>query len=216
MIRRIGLLTLALSLCAGPAVAQKVLLSGRPGPTGPLARFYMDVGLVSGTVVPAAARREGTGNRGFGLMLGLGLEFRSVVSLGVQATGQLFHDDSSFSQSTTGGTRSSSVGVFDVAAQAGLRLLSIPLSSAHQSRLVLGVGGGWSGFFGHRTIPNCVDCTEESLHFKSGGFVGPTIGIRTARGGARGRATEFIGSARLYGGGAEAKDMFVLMGRMFF
>jgi len=100
--------------CADPAAAQKVLVGGRAS-IGPPARFYLDVAVVSGTMVPAAARREGTGNRGIGLLLGVGIEFRSVVALGFQATVQVFHDDSSFSQSSTEGTRSSAAGVFDVA-----------------------------------------------------------------------------------------------------
>jgi hypothetical protein len=200
---------------ASSALAQGKVFrpAGSPPPSEPLRiHLFAELGFATVGLDPGAAGREGIGSRASGFFLGGGARY-GILSLGAGFSGLFAHDDSSFSESTTGGERSSSLMVFDYAIQAELRLL--PLRGAYPAA-ELSVRGGIGGFGGSRSIDNCVDCTSEKIHLAGGPFVAPTVAIRiigrgTARGRMDPRAGYLVVSYRYYTQGSEGDHLLLIL-----
>jgi len=90
------------------------------------------------------------------------------ILLGLDFAFEAFSDKEKFSQATTGGQRSSRVGMLYGSVAAGL--VSPPLS---RFELALSVGSDWVA--GKRSIENCVDCHSEDLDLHGGLFLEPLI-----------------------------------------
>lgn len=119
---------------------------------------------------------RGIGSRGWGFEMGGGVSYAWLLG-GIDFGINAFKDDSSFTQSTTGGSRESSTSALFGSVFTGLVAPHIPLTPSGSARLRVGALLGYSGWSGNRGIGQCVNCSSESLEMHAGQFVEPFIVI---------------------------------------
>ena len=157
--------------------------------------LFGDLGLLTGSVDSAVARREGIGTRGWGGNLGFGVRVSDIGRVGVEASAQYISDKNAFTQLTTGGTFRSTTTLYDISPYAGLRA---PLGNVRA-----GANVGYSLIFGTRTIQDCINCFSEGLNVDGGLYVEPAVAF------GRPDSLQFGASYRVYLGG-DAKNMIML------
>jgi len=139
---------------------------------------FVSLGLGVTSIKSSAAARIQTGGSGFTFGLGAGLTFFNVFDLGVGADLIWLRDDNPFTNSTTGGDRSSSVWPLTYYAQAGL-CVPVPIrnESGHFPVWVACYGGVF-GVSVERSIAECIDCDVEKLSLAGGHYLRPEIRLR--------------------------------------
>jgi hypothetical protein len=179
---------------------------GQQNPTKAKGSYGAFVGLDLATTAldPAASAAQGLGTRAWGMRLFLAGSWKNVLLLGVDGTFLTPHDDSSFTNSTTGGEKRSHAYAYSFSIFGGVRTMGLGKGTPRAMAVWLGVLGGWSRLDGGRSIANCIDCDSESLKFKGGGFVEPflEIGRRAGRGKVK------VGYRAYVGGNATVEDTF--------
>jgi len=193
------------------SVAQTKAPNSVPVPSRPVTLF-LEAGLVTTALDAGVARRQGMGERGFGLAVGFGLESRAGFAFSAVVSAMGFRDDSAFSQSTTGGTKTSGVSIIEYGARVGTRGVSARLGGARAWRLRAGLGAGYVAYQGGRSISNCVNCSSEDLRVAGGVFVEPAVGV-SWQGGQRESVVTV--AVRRYSGGAEARSGVLVTYRMY-
>ena len=136
--------------------------------------WFMNGALISSGVVSGTANREGIGSRGFGFLAGGGAHIQEMIVAGAEVGFQFVHDKASFGQSTTGGYRTSTTGIWDLAGFMGVRAPSAKVGSQGW-RVTGGVNVGLSGVGGRRSIDNCIDCDSQGLEIGGGVYVEPVV-----------------------------------------
>jgi hypothetical protein len=117
----------------------------------------------------------GVGSRGWGLGLNAAATAGGILMGGVDVGFAGVGDDSSFTNSTTGGTKESSTSTYFASAYAGLKTPIFALNAARTRRAVLGATVGYSSWSGGRSIANCVNCDEEDVQIRGGTYVEPFV-----------------------------------------
>ncbi|MEA3247798.1 MAG: hypothetical protein U9Q74_16735 [Gemmatimonadota bacterium] len=123
---------------------------------------------------------RGIGSRGWGFDIGGGATYRRLI-VGADVGLNSFHDDSSFSESTTGGTRSSSTSALYGSLFVGALSPALRTSPRGEGGVVAGVITGVSGWSADRSIASCVNCRSDALDVKAGGFVEPFVVVGVVR-----------------------------------
>ena len=176
-IRAALVVLLALAL---PARSQDVSpkQEGKP----PIRIIFMGA-LGAGTVKASAADRLRTGNGGLLFDLGVGAQFFNIVDIGVGAGLLWLADHDQFTNSTTGGERSSSVWPIFYYAQTGLQV-PVPIRNRAGSFPVwLAFHVGSMGVSADRSIAYCSDCDVEKLSMKGAKYYyRPEIRLQIAPG----------------------------------
>jgi hypothetical protein len=153
---------------------------------------------------PASSAAQGLGTRAWGMRLFLAGSWKNVLLLGVDGTFLSPHDDSSFTNSTTGGEKRSQAYAYSFSVFGGVRTIGLGKGTPKAIAVWLGVLGGWSTFDGGRSIDSCVGCDSESLKFRGGGFVEPFLEIGRRAGSGKVK----IGYRTYVGGDASVEDTF--------
>jgi hypothetical protein len=169
----------------------------------PLRTFFADFAFASAGVELAQAQATGIGTRGYGILFGGGVWVKDVVVGGVAASFHFISDKAPFGQSTTGGYKTSTTGIYDVAVYGGARIPSFKVGT-NAWRLTAGVNAGLSFFNGRRSISNCVDCDEETLDINGGPYFEPIVTVFRRRG------MEISGSYRIYQKKSDVRNMLVI------
>jgi hypothetical protein len=120
---------------------------------------------------------SGVGSRGWGLAFNVAATAGGILMGGADIGFAGVGDDSSFTNSTTGGTRESSTSTFFASAYAGLKTPIFALNAARTRRAVLGATVGYSSWSGKRSISSCVNCDEEDVRIRGGTYVEPFVVI---------------------------------------
>ncbi len=165
--------------------------------------WFGNFAFVSSGVDPGAAKREGIGARGFGFLFDGGAHLQEMIVVGGELGFQFVSDKASFGNSTTGGYKTSTTGIWDLAGYVGVRAPSAAVGS--QGWRVTGgvnVGVGIAG--GRRSIDNCIDCDEETLHLDGGVYFEPIVTFFK-----RGRTSCGV-SYRVYREPSDVRNMFVV------
>jgi hypothetical protein len=163
----------------------------REGP--PPIRIIFMGGLGAGTVKAAAADRMRTGKGGFLFDLGVGAQFFNIVDIGIGAGMLWLADHDEFTNSTTGGERSSSVWPLFYYAQTGLQV-PVPIRNRGGDFPVwLAFHVGSMGVSVNRSISSCTNCDVEKLSMKGAKFYyRPEVRLQIARGVHMGLAYTFF------------------------
>ena len=195
------------ALAVPPTHAQRSAAAGNDGYRG-----FMDLSLITTSITSTTAEVQGMGARGWGLELGGGFFVKRFFLAGVQFMGQFAGDKKEFSNNTTGGTRSSSVGFFDVSLFAGLHSPGIALGEKWQLRLGVNLGKSWAT--GVRSIDNCSNCDREGLKIRGGVYYEPTVTFLVGTVGD-GRDGGLFFSVRSYGAESDMRSAVLVGFRMF-
>jgi hypothetical protein len=134
--------------------------------------FSFGIALTSMAIVPAAANGASVHNQTVGLQLDAGYLFKHLFYVGADIGPQMLSDHASFTQTTTGGDKSSTASVMYFSAMAGPRTPEFGLGRWQGSFTLL---GGVSATSGKRSIDNCVDCSSSTIKIPGGAFVQPTL-----------------------------------------
>jgi hypothetical protein len=153
---------------------------------------FIEMGLISTTLDAERAHEQGMGSWGGGLELGGGLHVGQMLLAGVQVGGQFTRDRDPFWNDTTGGEMKSSVMFLDASAFVGVQTPGLKI--APHRLLRVGVNYGITTASATRSIDNCIDCDTESMHFKGGTYIEPSISV----GGTERGSGMVVVSARIY------------------
>jgi len=148
----------------------------------PPVEFIFTGGLGVTTLKSAAANRIQTGSGGFSFDLGGGVRFFNIFDIGVGAGICWLKDNNPFTNSTTGGERSSSVWPLLYYAQGGLQV-PLPIRAGSGAFPVwIAFHAGTMGVSAKRSISNCTNCDEEKLSLRGGTFYTPEIRLQLESG----------------------------------
>lgn len=178
--RSAGAVALVLLALAIPARSQDVPAQREGVP--PIRIIFMG-GLGAGSIKASAADRMRTGGGGFLFDLGVGAQFFNVLDIGVGVGMLWLADHDEFTNSTTGGERSSSVWPIFYYAQTGLQL-PVPIRNQNREFPVwLAFHAGSMGVSADRSISYCTGCDVEKLSMKGARFYyRPEIRLQIAHG----------------------------------
>jgi hypothetical protein len=158
---------LALLALAMPLRSQDVPPEREGAP--PIRIIFMG-GIGAGSVKASAADRMRTGEGGFLFDLGVAAQFFRVLDIGIGGGMLWLADHDEFTNSTTGGERSSSVWPIFYYAQTGLQL-PVPIRSRNRDFPVwLAFHVGSMGVSADRSIAYCTGCDVEKLSMKGARF----------------------------------------------
>jgi hypothetical protein len=164
------------------AVSSPAQEPGKRAAKNPPVEFIFTGGLGVTTLKSAAADHIQTGSGGLSFDLGGGLRFFNIFDFSVGAGACWLKDNNPFTNSTTGGERSSSVWPLVYYAGAGLQL-PIPIRAGSGDFPVwVAFHAGTMGISAKRSISNCIDCDEEKLSLRGGTFYTPEIRLRLENG----------------------------------
>ena len=158
------------SVAAAPLQAQDPPVPP-PGALG----FFGSIDAVTAEFRPAVGSTTGVGSRGWGVGLEFAATLFGYLIGGADVGFASVADDSSFTQSTTGGQLESSVMMFYGSLYAGIKMRDFSLARSSRYRLTLGALAGRGGWSGSRSISSCVDCIVEDLPIEGGTFVEPFL-----------------------------------------
>ena len=170
-------------------IAMFILVRARPGPgaregagLSPPVEFIFLGGLGVTNLTPDAAKRIRTSQGGFSFDLGGGVRFFKIFDIGVGAAMCWLADRDEFTNSTTGGERSSSVWPLLYYAQAGVQV-PVPVRAKNGNFPVwLAFHAGTMGVSVDRSISSCTNCDVEKLSLKGGWFYTPEIRLELESG----------------------------------
>jgi len=154
------LLVAALSLALTSAPA-----GSSPGPV--VTGGHFELGLELSSIERKAAAAAGVGTPDFGVDFGARVCFWRYLALGAGGGLGGTRDRKSFTETTTGGTRGSSLLLHHWWIAPGVVSPGVDLSVA---RTNVGLYAGYDGQFGRRSIDNCADCTDQNVHLDGGPF----------------------------------------------
>lgn len=172
-------LLLALSTTVAPGISAQ---SASPAPSSPapaaaaLAGKPFVVGITGGlmSVSPSVAAGQLIGAHSFGMQIDGGMNFGRFVYAGLDFGPQFVSDKASFTQTTTGGDKSSTAMLIYYSAMAGLRTPGFRVIPG-LAETTVGLLGGYSRTTGQRGIDNCTNCTSQDITVAGGSFVQPTL-----------------------------------------
>lgn len=177
--RTVGLLLLALLTAAIPGRAQE---PAKERIFAPPAEFIFIGGLGVTSLKTTAADRIRTSRGGFSFDLGGGVRFFNIFDFGVGASLCWLADHDEFTNSTTGGERSSSVWPLLYYAQAGIQL-PVPIRAKTGLFPVwVAFHAGTMGVSVDRSISTCTNCDVEKLSLKGGWFYTPEVRLNLGNG----------------------------------
>jgi hypothetical protein len=167
---RTALVAVVAVVLASPARAQQAIDSAPPrwGLIGGLNGLTVQFGNPGGGAA-------GVGSRGWGLSFDFAATLQGILIGGADLGAAWVGDDSSFTQSTTGGQKKSSTAAFFASVYGGVRTPAFPLSEDKVMRSVVGVTFGASSWSGVRSIDSCVDCRSDKLDIDGGSYVEPFV-----------------------------------------
>lgn len=150
-----------------------------------------------------AAETQGTAGRMWGGQFSFGATSMRIVSVGADLGFVGLRDHRSFTEPTTGGDKTSTVGGVMGSLLAGLHTPSLALAPNHAADLQVGVNVGYTLIGADRSINECIDCTIESVRIRAGGFWEPGVQLFHGKGGISVRY-------RRYGGGSDVRDALMI------
>ena len=192
--RQLGTLVLLAGLLAsnGRAAAQQAPLELWGG---------LDVFTASLTV--DAAEAQGTADRMWGGQFSFGAIGGRVLGVGADMGFVGLRDHRSFSEPTTGGDKTSTVGGVMGSLLAGLYTPPLALAPGGAADVRVGVNVGYTLIGADRSINECLDCTIESVRIHAGRFWEPGIQVFHGKGGISARY-------RRYGSGSDVRDALMI------
>lgn len=150
-----------------------------------------------------AAEAQGTAGRMWGGQFSFGATSMRVLSVGADLGFVGLRDHRSFTEPTTGGDRTSTVGGVMGSLLGGLRTPPLALAPNGETDLQAGVNVGYTLIGADRSINECVDCTIESVRIHAGGFWEPSVQLFHGKGGISVRY-------RRYAGGSDIRDALMI------
>lgn len=172
---------------------------------GPVFSMAMDLG--PSFIKPEKAKVEGIGDVAWLLRVGGSATFADLFRITGGLGVWFLRDDAEFSQSTTGGQKSSATGGLNLYIQGGF-VPSIDLGGDPNDRtfekITFGLGAGLNSINATRHIPDCIDCREDDLNLSSGFYVQPSIFLVLSGGTGIGLSYD------KYLSGSDFKDEFLL------
>jgi hypothetical protein len=132
---------------------------------------------MTGNAMSIDATTAGTqlvGTRSWGMQFDGGLLLKRYFYLGLDFGPQFLSDKATFTQTTTGGTKSSGAMLVYFSAVAGPRTRPFQLVPG-VAPIALGLYGGVSATAAERSIDNCLDCRMDKMTIPGGAFVQPTM-----------------------------------------
>ena len=173
---RVSTLALSVSAALVASLASTSLYAQDPPvpPPGPLGSVVTLDGLTA-EFRPSVGSTTGVGSRGWGLGIGIAATLFGYVIAGGDFGFASVADDSSFTQSTTGGRLESSVSMYYGSLYAGLKTRALSIGPSRRFQVALGAIAGRAAWSGDRSISSCVDCTVQELPVEGGAFVEPFL-----------------------------------------
>jgi hypothetical protein len=150
-----------------------------------------------------AAETQGTADRMWGGQFSFGASAGRVLNVGADLGFVGIRDHREFTEPTTGGDRTSTVGGVMGSLLAGLYTPPLALAPVDGVDLRVGMNVGYTLIGADRSINECVDCTIESVRIHAGGFLEPGIQIFRGKGGLSARY-------RRYASGSDLRDALMI------
>jgi hypothetical protein len=150
-----------------------------------------------------AAETQGTAGRMWGGQFSFGATGMRVLSVGADLGFVGIRDHREFTEPTTGGDKTSTVGGVMGSLLAGLHTPPLALAPNGAADLQIGVNVGYTLIGADRSINECIDCTIESVRIRAGGFWEPGIQLFHGKGGISARY-------RRYGSGSDVRDALMI------
>lgn len=200
--RSVASALVALCILTVPAVSQE---TGQPEERKNRPVEFIILGnLGYGTIKASAADRMRTSSGGIMFDLGGGLRFFNIFDIGVGGGMVWLADRDKFTNSTTGGERSSSVWPLYYYAQAGIQL-PVPIGKKDGAFPVwIALHAGSVGVSVDRSVSYCIGCDVEELSMKGGTFLRPEIRLQANKG-------IYVGLGfALFSGSSDFKNMITL------
>lgn len=150
-----------------------------------------------------AAETQGTADRMWGGQFSFGVTGMRVLSVGADLGFVGIRDHRSFTEPTTGGDKTSTVGGVMGSLLAGLYTPPLALAPNGAADVRVGVNVGYTLIGADRSINECIDCTIERVRIHAGGFWEPGVQIYHGRGGLSARY-------RRYASGSDVRDALMI------
>lgn len=131
---------------------------------------FINIDLTTARFEPRASAADGFGGRGWGFGLGGAAVYKRHVLAGGDFGYLMFKDDSTFTETTNVGERTSSTNSFFGSIYSGLLTSPLGGHGATGKRAWLGVNVGYSGWHGKREIATCTNCTTQDVDIRGGLF----------------------------------------------
>ena len=151
----------------------------------------------------AAAETQGTADRMWGGQFSFGVTAARVLSVSADMGFVGLRDHQAFTEPTTGGDMTSTVGGVMGSLLAGLHAPPLALAPNHAADLRAGVNVGYTLIGADRSINDCVDCTLERVRIHAGAFWEPGIQVFHGKGGLSARY-------RVYGAGSDVRNALMV------
>lgn len=147
------------------------------------------------SLTPDASEEQGTADRMWGGQLSFGATSMRVLSVGADLGFVGLRDHRSFTEPTTGGDKTSTVGGVMGSLRAGLSTPPLSLAADGATDLRIGMNVGYTLIGADRSINECVDCTIESVRIHAGGFWEPGLQLFRGKHGLSARYRRYTGDS---------------------
>lgn len=183
---------ISLALMAGVCVLPP---AGAAAQAQPQVDTRISLDLLTSSVEGDAAEAAGVGTHGYGIQVNGSVTAFRVLAISLDLGVLGLKDERQFRQNTTQGEKSSSIdaGMFSLAV--GLRTPPLALEGPAGPHISAGVNAGYTGLDIDRTIAQCVDCHNENLSLRAGGFLEPAVHLTFGRGGVSARYRKYEGGS---------------------
>lgn len=136
--------------------------------------YMLGINATVTSIDPTVAATQQIGARSWGMQLDGGITLGKFLYAGVDFAPQFLSDHGAFTQTTTGGDKTSTAMLIYFSAMAGARTSPVSLIPGLPATS-FGVFGGTSATKGERSIDNCSNCTTQDITVSGGAFVQPTL-----------------------------------------
>lgn len=164
-------------------------------------RFGLE--LLTGAVDPDQAEQAGVGTRAWGVQFSGAVTAFRVLTVGVDLGAVGLSDKRQFTENTTEGEKSSSVGAGMGSLALGLRTPPLALGGESPARVSAGVNVGHTWMGANRRIDRCADCHSEDVEIRAGDFWEPALTVNMGRWGLSARY-------RVYSGASSIRDAVMI------